>query len=111
MFSLLADECTQNSDPTQALALRVPSSSAMWRELIVAANRCIDTDPVLSSLVRHFILGATDFGHALAYRIATLFSDGFLDINKGMDLVCKIVMDQPEILESCCADLYAVRRN
>lgn len=51
------------------------SVSDLWSELRAQAQRALDTEPTLVTIVRQTILDQPDFGGALAHRIGHALAD------------------------------------
>lgn len=88
---------------------RGPGAPAdVWQALTDHAGRIAATEPLLSALVRHWILGKADFPAALGAMLADKAACEMTPRDTVADLVAEAVLADPEIATAAEADLAAI---
>ncbi|MCW0182076.1 MAG: serine O-acetyltransferase [Zavarzinia sp.] len=88
---------------------RGPGAPAdVWQALTEHAARIAATEPLLTALVRHWILGKADFPAALGAMLADKAACEMTPRDTVADLVAEAVLADPEIATAAEADLAAI---
>ncbi|HAO76758.1 MAG TPA: serine O-acetyltransferase [Pseudomonas sp.] len=84
------------------------SVSDLWSELRAQAQRALDTEPTLATIVRQTILDQPDFGGALAHRIGHALADSIEQSHTLTDRFAGLHHQLPALAETACCDLQAI---
>ena len=84
------------------------SVSALWSDLQAQAQRALDSEPTLATIVSQSILDQPDFGGALAHRIGHALADGAEQSHTLTDRFAGLHHQLPVLAETACCDLQAI---
>lgn len=84
------------------------SVSDLCSELRAQAQRALDTEPTLATIVRQTILDQPNFGGALAHRIGHALADSIEQSHTLTDRFAGLHHQLPVLAETACCDLQAI---